>query len=193
MSHASRARSTRLTFPNALSLLRLVGTPALFPLVRLDSATPFLIWYAVLALTDWLDGYLARAWDQASEFGGMLDAVADIAFYISTAALLWIRFPAYVRPNLAWLGAALALYALLIAYTRARFGRVILPHTHLSRTAGALAVVAAFASFLMDGTLLIRAVILLYTASFIEMLAMMVRYGPVSVDTRTILELPRRR
>lgn len=187
-AHSARA-ARRATIPNALSLLRLVGTPALFGLVRLESPAPFLVWYAVLALTDWLDGLLARRWGQTSEFGATLDAVADVAFYGSTAALLWIRFPAYVRPNLALLGVALALYAVLVAYTRTRFGRAILPHTHLSRTAGALAVIAAIACFVTDGTPLIRAVIALYAVSFVEMIAMVVRHGPVSADTRTIIGL----
>ena len=33
--------------------------------------------FVVAALTDWLDGYLARAWNQTSSFGAFLDPVAD--------------------------------------------------------------------------------------------------------------------
>ena len=33
--------------------------------------------FVAAALTDWLDGYLARAWNQTSSFGAFLDPVAD--------------------------------------------------------------------------------------------------------------------
>ena len=33
--------------------------------------------YALAAFTDWLDGYLARKWNQTSAFGAFLDPVAD--------------------------------------------------------------------------------------------------------------------
>nr|WP_301334294.1 CDP-diacylglycerol--glycerol-3-phosphate 3-phosphatidyltransferase [Solimonas sp. SE-A11] len=33
--------------------------------------------YAAAAITDWLDGYLARKWNQTSKFGAFLDPVAD--------------------------------------------------------------------------------------------------------------------
>lgn len=35
------------------------------------------ILFVLAALTDWLDGYLARAWNQTSAFGAFLDPVAD--------------------------------------------------------------------------------------------------------------------
>ena len=33
--------------------------------------------FAVAAITDWLDGYLARRWGEVSAFGAFLDPVAD--------------------------------------------------------------------------------------------------------------------
>ena len=33
--------------------------------------------FAIAAFTDWLDGYLARRWQQTSAFGAFLDPVAD--------------------------------------------------------------------------------------------------------------------
>ncbi len=49
------------------------------------SWTAMLIFVAA-ALTDWLDGYLARRWNQTSQFGAFLDPVADKLMV--TAALL---------------------------------------------------------------------------------------------------------
>ncbi len=49
-----------------------------------------LIIYGVAAASDWLDGYLARAWDQYSPLGRMLDPIADkLLVGILIAALAW--------------------------------------------------------------------------------------------------------
>ena len=66
--------------PNSLTLLRIVLIP-LFVLVyylpfRGANETAAVI-FIVAALTDWLDGYLARRLKQHSPFGAFLDPVAD--------------------------------------------------------------------------------------------------------------------
>jgi CDP-diacylglycerol--glycerol-3-phosphate 3-phosphatidyltransferase len=43
--------------------------------------------FAAAALTDWLDGYLARKWRQTSRFGAFLDPVAD-KLMVSAALVL---------------------------------------------------------------------------------------------------------
>lgn len=66
--------------PNALTLLRI----ALIPVFAVVFYLPF-AWanvavtaiFAIAALTDWLDGFLARQLDQTSAFGAFLDPVAD--------------------------------------------------------------------------------------------------------------------
>ncbi|CAM9134275.1 unnamed protein product [Heterosigma akashiwo] len=42
-----------------------------------------------MATTDWLDGYIARNWDQASVVGGFLDPAADKAFVATLGGSLW--------------------------------------------------------------------------------------------------------
>jgi CDP-diacylglycerol--glycerol-3-phosphate 3-phosphatidyltransferase len=44
------------------------------------------VFFIVAAVTDWLDGFLARRWNQTSSFGAFLDPVADKLMV--TAALL---------------------------------------------------------------------------------------------------------
>jgi len=44
--------------------------------------------FGVAAVTDWLDGYLARKWDQTSRFGAFLDPVADKLIVAAALVLL---------------------------------------------------------------------------------------------------------
>ena len=69
-----------LNTPNILTLLRIALIPAFImacyfdlPMVRVLATGLFVL----AALTDWLDGYLARKWEQTSPFGAFLDPVAD--------------------------------------------------------------------------------------------------------------------
>jgi phosphatidylglycerophosphate synthase len=187
------ARPGWFNIPNLLSLMRLAGTPFLFLLVGLPSPAWFLVGYVFLGLTDFLDGYLARALNQTSHLGSVLDTVADIAYYLSTAWFLWVLFPEYIRPNFPWLALSLGLLAAVILYTWIRFNRVLIPHTHLGRTAGPLVVVGMLLSFQGDTTRFFLLIITLYGAAFLEMLLMFHLYGEVDLDTRTILWLKRGR
>lgn len=66
--------------PNILTYGRILAIPVLILVFYLPvewSATAATIIFMVAAFTDWLDGYLARRWDQTSAFGAFLDPVAD--------------------------------------------------------------------------------------------------------------------
>lgn len=76
----------RWTIPNILTLMRLIAAPAL-PLMFLYFQRPWADWAALTlfllaAITDWFDGYLARAWHQESRFGAAMDPIADKAMVI---------------------------------------------------------------------------------------------------------------
>ncbi len=48
--------------------------------------------YVIAAASDWIDGYLARAWNQYSDLGRMLDPIADkILVIILITILAWDR------------------------------------------------------------------------------------------------------
>ncbi len=70
------------TIPTLLTWARIVAIPAIVGVYYLDwqpeSANLFAtVLFVVVALTDWLDGYLARKLNQTSSFGAFLDPVAD--------------------------------------------------------------------------------------------------------------------
>ena len=80
-----------LTFPNVLSMLRLLGVPLfLWFILYLHADRAALAVLMIAGFTDWLDGYLARRWHQISRLGQMLDPVADRLYIF--AALLGMAF-----------------------------------------------------------------------------------------------------
>ena len=89
---ATRPMLTSL--PNLLTYGRILAVPALalcFLLVRDDRGRWLsLAIFVVACLTDWLDGYLARVWDQQSTLGRMLDPIAD-KLLVGTALLLLVN------------------------------------------------------------------------------------------------------
>lgn len=85
--------------PNILTWLRILMIPmfvALFYLPEGQMSVPVRDFYATLifalaALTDWLDGYLARALNQTSAFGAFLDPVAD-KLMVAAALIVLVEF-----------------------------------------------------------------------------------------------------
>lgn len=68
------------SIPNLLTLGRVAAVPVICLLVGIGGAwalTLAFVLYVLAAVTDWLDGYLARRWNQGSAIGRMLDPIAD--------------------------------------------------------------------------------------------------------------------
>ena len=80
------------TVPNAISVARLAGVPVFLWLVLVPHAD----WWAVglliaAGLSDWLDGKLARAWNQQSRLGQVLDPAADRLYIAAILIGLAVR------------------------------------------------------------------------------------------------------
>src|SRR5215813_1102288 len=102
-----------ITIPNMISFARLAGVPVFLWLVlglRTDAGD----WWALgllaaAGLSDWLDGKIARAMNQQSRIGELLDPAADRLYIVSTVIALAIR--AIIGW---WLVAALAVRELVL-------------------------------------------------------------------------------
>jgi cardiolipin synthase len=83
------------TIPNGISMARLLGVPVFLWLVLgVDSKTGD--WWAVGLLlassaSDWLDGKIARALNQQSRLGQLLDPAADRLYIVATIVALAVR------------------------------------------------------------------------------------------------------
>lgn len=70
-----------MNIPNSLTVGRLAMTVAgvcslLIPALPYNMTIATVI-FALACFTDWLDGYLARKWKQTSDFGALMDPLAD--------------------------------------------------------------------------------------------------------------------
>lgn len=80
-----------LTVPNALSALRLLLVPVFAVLVLTGHDLWALAVLAVSGASDWLDGRLARSWQQITRLGQVLDPAADRLFILATLLCMAVR------------------------------------------------------------------------------------------------------
>lgn len=105
------------TIPNILTLIRIILIPVLVIVFYLPGQWAYQVSAAIFglaALTDLLDGYLARRWNQTSPFGAFLDPVAD-KLMVAVALVLLVQdnpAPLFAIPAAVIIGREIAISAL---------------------------------------------------------------------------------
>src|SRR6476620_11520795 len=92
----TRGQPKTLSLPNILTYSRIAAIPVVIGCVYWQSILDGPLWLRWVALavfiaagiTDYLDGYYARMWDQQSAFGRMLDPIADKLLVASSLLML---------------------------------------------------------------------------------------------------------
>jgi cardiolipin synthase len=108
-----------LTIPNALTALRGLGVPLFIWLALGKEADGWAIFVlAIGGVTDYLDGKLARLWNQTSRFGELADPAIDRIYILATLIVLNIRGAHPLWIVLALIGRDIALGIVTIALTR---------------------------------------------------------------------------
>jgi cardiolipin synthase len=101
------------TIPNLISVVRLLLVPYfLWLLLHDDDPIAAGLLLAALGASDWVDGYIARHFDQGSQIGKVLDPVADrvlliagaVALLIDGSAPRWVLVVVLVREALISIG-----------------------------------------------------------------------------------------
>lgn len=121
--------------PNCITSVRLLGAAALFFIEPFSLL--FYIVYTLCGVTDVLDGMAARKLDAASEFGSLLDSVADLVFYaamlVYVIPYLWKRVPMGI-----WYTVGAVIILRVISYTVAgvKYHRFASLHTYGNKITG---------------------------------------------------------
>jgi cardiolipin synthase (CMP-forming) len=93
-----RELDTFWTVPNLITIFRFLGVPLFVWLIVTRDYLAAVVVLAVVGSTDWVDGYVARRFNQVSKVGKWLDPMADrlmlivvaVTFVVSGIAPLWL-------------------------------------------------------------------------------------------------------
>lgn len=147
---AVSAEDRILTVPNLVTVIRLACLPLfVWLLLGIGNRWGAGLLLGVLGATDWVDGWIARRWNQVSNVGKVLDPVADrllflvtiVAIVIDDAAPLWLCVAVLARE------VVISLATLVLAALGARRIDV----TWYGK-AGTFALMFAFPAFLWSGS-----------------------------------------
>lgn len=79
------------TVPNILTIVRILLTPVFVMAYNSENFNLAWILFLIAGLTDGLDGFLARIWNQRTQLGAMLDPLADKALLVTSFVCLAIK------------------------------------------------------------------------------------------------------
>lgn len=85
-----------MTLPNYITFSRIAFIPFFGVFLYMPQDWTYLVsalLFSVAAITDWFDGYLARKWNQETEFGAFLDPVADKLMVVIAMVLIIAKTP----------------------------------------------------------------------------------------------------
>lgn len=121
--------------PNTITVMRIVGTLCLFFTTPFTKS--FLIIYTVSAISDALDGIIARATHTTSELGAKLDSIADLGLYF---VMIFMIFPALWQklPASIWVFVSVIVIIRIAAYTIAAIKHKCFAslHSYMNKLAG---------------------------------------------------------
>ena len=113
-------RSTALSLPNLLTYGRCVAVPAVVIFLFWPNESWARWWalgiFTAAAITDYFDGYLARAWNQQSALGRMLDPIAD-KLLVAAVLMMLVAQGAIVGWNI-WAAIVILLREILVSGLR---------------------------------------------------------------------------
>ena len=146
-----------LSLPNLLTYGRIIAVPVVAALLFLSDILAFGLWlrwpalvvFIGAALTDYLDGYFARTWNQISRLGRMLDPIADKL--LVSVSLLMLAADATIRGWSIWAAIVILMREILVSGLREYLAsvQVSVPVSRLAKWKTAMQLVAV--GFLIAG------------------------------------------
>ena len=89
-----------MNLANKITIFRILLTPLFISFVMYSKWTAALLVFIVAAISDGVDGYIARRWSQRTEIGKVLDPIADKLLILSAFICLSVvdQLPTLVKP-----------------------------------------------------------------------------------------------
>ena len=139
------------TFPNLLSAARLLLIPVIWVFAVRDMPVVVAVGLVIAALTDSLDGIIARRLGQVSEFGSKLDSLADNLLKPSVVAWLFILEPEIFSDHPIELLAAVGLYAASVTVGLIKFKRFGNLHLYSGKIGSLAQYIFIFSALIFPG------------------------------------------
>lgn len=170
---------------NCISISRIV-----FSILMLFSKPLSFVFFTlviVCGITDLLDGYVARNYGLASDFGAKLDSLGDAVFFFSYILVL---FPILVYDDLMflWIAVIVFIKILSIIIGFVKFGNFALIHTYLNKVAGLLIILLPFLLVLTSYNGIIIIMFLIATLAAIEELLIIIFSQELNLNSKSILK-----
>ncbi len=154
-----------MNFANLLSLSRLLLSPFVMVFFARKNLTGVIILWILAAVTDFLDGWVARNYGEISELGKILDPVADKATlaFSFLSLMLWFELP----PWLGWVYIIKELLQLTGGLIFLKLKQKVVPSNYWGKTSTFLFFVGFF-SYCLNPQV---GVIILYIALVLSLIA----------------------
>lgn len=123
-----------MNLPNALTISRLLLAPFVYYAAFAWRPLLFAILFSIGIITDILDGFFARRWNQTSDLGSTLDTAADMVFYTATV-VFGLMMPDLPFEFMLSIGAAALL--IVAGIVGCWLQQRVSPHKNSARAAGA--------------------------------------------------------
>lgn len=161
-------RKNRKTVPNGISLFRIAAAPFLVWAGWTERPLFFLTVFALLLLSDFADGLLARWFHQRTRIGSQLDTAGDVLTSICAIAGAVLLWSGRLAAEFLFFGAVLLLLAVSGGFCAARFGRLPAYHTWSAKLSTAAAGVGAWLLFADITPWVFRAAVAVLAFSAVE-------------------------
>jgi cardiolipin synthase (CMP-forming) len=162
-----------VTIPNIISVVRLLCAPVFVWLLADDQGVAAALVLGALGASDWVDGWIARHFDQGSDLGKVLDPVADRVLLLVAAIALLVdgSVPIVVGVLVLVREAVVSAAVLVLAMAGAR--RI---DVQWAGKAGTLSVMVAFPLFLLADSITSGHDLVLAAAWFFAVVGLVLGY-----------------
>lgn len=143
-------RDSSLNIPNILTVIRMMMVPVVGFLIGYEQLIPAVIIYILACVTDVVDGRVARKYGYITDFGKLMDPVADKTLTLTTVIMLAVKQIIY--PNVFILNWIVPIILITKEFLMIAGGIVLLRHKSIVQPAnwyGKLSTVLFFGAFVI--------------------------------------------